>query len=136
VRTVFLVDERSEAALLDALKRGRLYAVRRPPEVALVLSDFSIAAATATAASGETLRVPESTRVAVSVGVTSSDGGSHPLRVTLVRNGAAVETWAGQTPFTAVHEETFDGTPLFFRMEARSGAVHQLLTNPVFVRKP
>ena len=136
VRTVFLVDERSEAALLDALKRGRLYAVRRPPEVALVLSDFSIAAATATAASGETLRVPESTRVAVSVGVTSSDGGSHPLRVTLVRNGAAVETWAGRTPFTAVHEETFDGTPLFFRMEARSGAVHQLLTNPVFVRKP
>ncbi len=101
-----------------------------------MLSDFSIAAATATAASGETLRVPESTRVAVSVGVTSSDGGSHPLRVTLVRNGAAVETWAGRTPFTAVHEETFDGTPLFFRMEARSGAVHQLLTNPVFVRKP
>jgi hypothetical protein len=136
VQTVFLVDERSETAVLDAFKRGRLYAVRRPPELALVLSDFSITAATATAASGETLRVPEGARLAVRVAVASSDGSAHPLRVTLVRNGTAVETWAGPTPFTAVHDETFDGAPLVFRVEARGRAPHQLLTNPVFVRKP
>jgi hypothetical protein len=136
VQTVFFVDERSEAGLLDAFKRGRLYAVRRPPEASLALADFSVTAATATAVSGETLRVPEGTRLAVSVAVASSGSASLPLRVTLVRNGAPVETWAGPTPFTAVHEETFDGTAAYFRVEARSGTLHQLLTNPVFVRKP
>jgi len=136
VQTVFLVDEHSEAGVLEAFKRGRLYAVRRPPEMALVLSDFSITAAAATAASGETLRVAEGARLSVRVAVESSDGGSHPLRVTLLRNGTAAETWAGQTPFTAVHDETFDGTPLVFRVESRGRAPHQLLTSPVFVRKP
>jgi len=136
VQTVFLVDEHSQAGVLEAFKRGRLYAVRRPPEMALVLSDFSITAAAATAASGETLRVAEGARLSVRVAVESSDGGSHPLRVTLLRNGTAAETWAGQTPFTAVHDETFDGTPLVFRVESRGRAPHQLLTSPVFVRKP
>src|SRR5262245_29737901 len=119
VQTVLLVGERSEAALLDALKRGRFYALRRTREIALGLSDFSVASASATAASGETLRIPERTRFAVRVSVESSDGAGHPLRITLVRNGEAVETWAGQAPFTGVHEEVFDGTPLYFRVEAR-----------------
>jgi len=136
VQTVFLVDERSDAALLDAFKRGRLYAVRRTPEMALALSDFSVTGNAATAASGETLRVPERTRIAVRVSVESSDGAGHPLRVTLVRNGEPVETWAGQAPFTAVHEEVFDGTSLFFRVEVRGRTPQQLLTNPLFVRKP
>lgn len=136
VQTIFLVDERSEAAVLDAFKRGRLYALRRTPETALVLSDFSVTGAPATAQSGETLRVPAGTRVAVRVAVESSDGAGHPLRITLLRNGAAAETWAGPAPFAAVHEETFDGTPLVFRVESRGRAPHQLLTSPVFVRRP
>ena len=136
VQTIFLVDERSEAAVLDAFKRGRLYALRRTPETALVLSDFSVTGAPATAQSGETLRVPVGTRVAVRVAVESSDGAGHPLRITLLRNGAAAETWAGPAPFAAVHEETFDGTPLVFRVESRGRAPHQLLTSPVFVRRP
>src|SRR5262249_44076670 len=136
VQTVFLVDERSEAAVLDAFKRGRLYAVRRPPEIALVLSDFSITAATATAGSGETLRVAEGARLALRVVVASSDGSSHPLRVTLVRNGTAIETWAGHTPFTTIPGETFVRAPLVFRVAARGRPPPQLLTNPVFVRTP
>jgi hypothetical protein len=74
--------------------------------------------------------------VAVRVAVESSDGAGHPLRITLLRNGAAAETWAGPAPFAAVHEETFDGTPLVFRVESRGRAPHQLLTSPVFVRRP
>jgi len=136
VQTIFLVDERSDAALLDAFKRGRLYAVRRTPETALALSDFSVTGAKATAASGEMLRIPAGTRIAVRIAVESSDGTGHPLRVTLVKNGEAVETWAAPAPFAAVHEETFDGTPVVFRVEARGRAPHQLLTNPVFVRRP
>lgn len=136
VQTVFLVDERSESAVIDAFKRGRLYALRRTPEAALVLSDFSVMGATTTAGSGETLRVPDGTRLAVKIGVESSEGAGHPIRVALVRNGAVAETWAGPTPFTAVHEEAFDGTPLVLRVEARGRTGNQLLTNPVFVRRP
>jgi len=136
VQTIFLVEERSEAAVLDGFKRGRLYSVRRTPEAALTLTDFSVAGPMATAASGETLRVADGTRLQVRIGVDSSDGAGHPLRVSLVRNGVVVEMWAGQAPFAAVHEETFDGTPMYFRVETRGRAPHHLLTNPVFVRRP
>src|SRR5262249_25718519 len=74
VQTIFLVDERSETALLDAFKRGRLYSVRRTPEATLTLTDFSVAGPTATAASGETLHVGEGTRMQVRIGVDSSEG--------------------------------------------------------------
>src|SRR5262249_20730510 len=100
------------------------------------LSDFSVAGVSATSASGETLRIPERTRFAVRVSIESSDGAGHPLRVTLVRNGEAVETWAGHAPVTAVHEEGVAGSPPFFPVEARGREPHQLLTNPLFVRKP
>ena len=37
VQTVFLVSERSERAVLDAMKRGRMYALLRGPEPGLAL---------------------------------------------------------------------------------------------------
>jgi hypothetical protein len=57
VRTVFLVEDRSERAVLEAFKRGRLYAVQREREAELVLAEFSARAGAVTAVSGDTLKI-------------------------------------------------------------------------------
>jgi hypothetical protein len=58
------------------------------------------------------------------------------VRVTLVKNGAAVGTWAGETPLRTVYRETFDGKPTVFRVDVRGRSPHQALSNPIFVTPP
>jgi hypothetical protein len=134
VRTVFLVEDRSEGAVLRALKSGRMYAVQREREAELVLAEFSARAGAATAVTGETLRVGAATPIEVSIAVEATGHPSRDVRVTLVRNGAVVGAWTGPTPIRTVHRETFDGAAAFYRLEVRGPG--RLLSNPIFVRRP
>jgi hypothetical protein len=133
LQTVFLVEKRSEAGVLDALRRGRMYAVQRTPEVGFDLRDFTASAGGVRVGSGETLRAPAGTAIELAVGVEASDGRPHDARVAIVRNGVVVVHERGATPLRAVHRETSDGTPLVLRVEAR-GSQQRLLSNPIFVR--
>lgn len=131
VQTVFLVTETSEAGALDALKRGRMYALQRPPDVGLDLAEFAVGEGSASALSGETLRADRGAAIEVRVGIDATGAGTLPLRVKLVRNGAIVGLWAASAPFRTVYRETFDGAPAVFRVDV-AGRV-RLLTNPIFV---
>lgn len=133
IQTVFLVTEKTEAGVLDALRRGRMYAVQRTREVGFDLTEFSATAGGATAGMGETLQAPPGTPIEVRVAVDASDGGTHDVRVSLVRNGRLEALERGATPLRVVRRETSDGTPLVLRVEAR-GAKQRVLSNPIFVR--
>ena len=134
IQTVFLVSERSERGVLDALKRGRMYAVdQRHAGTGLALGEFAVSVAAAAAVSGETLRVPAGTPIEVRVAVQTLDGTARDVRVTLVRNGAVAGAWVGRTPFRQVHREVFDGAPVFYRLDVRGAG--RLLSNPVFVKR-
>jgi len=134
VRTVFLVEDRSEGAVLRALKSGRMYAVQREREAELVLAEFSARAGAATAVTGETLRAEEATPIEISVAVEATGRPSREARLTLVRNGAVVGAWTGPTPIRVVHRDTFDGAPAFYRLDVRGSG--RLLSNPIFVKRP
>ena len=82
---MFLVEDRSERAVLDALKSGRMYAVQRARETELVLAGFAARAGAASATSGETLRVAAATPVEVSVDVETTGAPARDVRVTLVK---------------------------------------------------
>ena len=134
VQTVFLDVERSEAGVLDAMREGRAFALRRSPEFALSLAEFTVAGADSAAAIGGTLRANAGTPVEVRVAV-EADRSGRDVRVTLVRNGVVVEAWTGPTPFRATHREAFDGRPAYFRLDVWGpSADHRILTNPIFVR--
>jgi hypothetical protein len=133
VRTVFLVEDRSERAVLAALKSGRMYAVQRARETELVLAGFAARAGAASATSGETLRVAAATPVEVSVDVETTGAPARDVRVTLVKNGAVVSVWTGPAPIRAVHRDVFDGAPTFYRLDVRGPG--RLLSNPIFVKR-
>jgi len=134
VRSVFLVEERTERGVLDALKRGRLYAVEQEGGAELVLAEFSVRIGPSAAGiSGDVLRAPEAAQVEVTVAVESTGPPTRDVRVTLVRNGAVVRAWTGPPPFRTVHRDIFDGSPTFYRLDVRGPG--RLLSNPIFVRR-
>jgi hypothetical protein len=105
----------------------------RTSEVGLALGEFTVTAAGAVAGSGERLRLAPGTPLEVRVAIEASDGSAQPIRVSLVRNGQAVEAWAGQTPFRALYRDTAGDRPLVFRVDVHGGSPHHLLTSPIFV---
>jgi len=135
IQTVFLVRERTEAAVLDALRTGRMYALQRTREAGFVLAEFAAAAGEATAVSGQTLRAAPGAPLEVGIAVAALDPRPVAVRLTLIRNGSIVAAWSGATPLRVAHRETWDGRPAVFRLEAR-GAGGRLLSNPVFVKAP
>ncbi len=130
---MFLVEDRSERAVLAALKSGRMYAVQRARETELVLAGFAARAGAASATSGETLRVAAATPVEVSIDVETTGGPARDVRVTLVKNGAVVSVWTGPAPIRAVHRDVFDGAAAFYRLDVRGPG--RLLSNPIFVKR-
>ncbi|MCL6640200.1 MAG: hypothetical protein K6T92_02395 [Candidatus Rokubacteria bacterium] len=136
VQTVFVVEERSERGLLDALARGRLYALARTPEAALVLAEFRLTAGEATAEAGDTVRVPPGTPVELRATIDVSDGSRPLVRVSLVRNGQVAEAWAGRPPLAVSWRGTFDGRPLVLRLDARGQPPHRILSGPIVVVAP
>jgi len=133
VRTVFLVEERSERAVLDALKRGRFYAVEQEAGAELALTEFSVRAGGTFGVAGDLVRASEATPIDVTVAVEATGAQAREVRVTLVRNGAVVRAWTGTPPFRAVHRDTFDGSPTFYRLDVRGPG--RLLSNPIFVKR-
>ena len=133
LQTVFLVESRTEAGVLDALRRGRMYAVQRTRELGFDLTQFAATASGASAGAGETLKVPMGTPIELAVAVEASDGRSHDVRLAIVANGRAVALERGGTPFRTVYRTTSDGAPLVLRVEAR-GSQQRVLSNPIFVR--
>lgn len=133
VQTVFLVPEKTESALLESFRAGRMYALSRSPAYGLTLQSFAVRQGAAEAISGGTLRAPAGRPLEVRVAVSASDGGQYPIRAILVRNGGIREIWAGKTPLNVVYRESFAGAPAYFRLEVRGPGPHQLLTNPIFV---
>ena len=134
VQTVFLVSERSERAVLDAMKRGRMYALSRGADAGLALAEFSVTDGVRNAVSGDTLTTREGSLLEVRLGIDAADGAARPVRVALIRNGTLAGAWTGTTPFRVVHREVYDGGPAFYRLDVRGPG--RLLSNPIFLKRP
>jgi hypothetical protein len=132
VQTVFFVEERSPAGALDALARGRMYAVRNSGEATLVLSELAVTGGGAAAGMGDTLRAAAGTPVEVRASV-SSPTGSHAVRVTLVKDGKVEASWAGRTPLEVRHPDVAGVRRSYYRLDARVSSADYLVSNPVFV---
>ena len=133
VQTVFFVEQRSEAGVLDALKRGRMYALRNSGDAELVLPDFAVIGSGAAAGMGDTLKASAGTPIEVRATVSSRSGAAHAVRVTLVKDGKVEAAWSGRTPLEIRHPDVASGRRSYYRLEARVSAADYLVANPVFV---
>ena len=132
VQTVFFVDERSPKGVLDALKRGRMYAMRNSADAALVLSEFAVTGDGGAAGMGDTLKAAPGTPIEVRATV-SSPSGSPIVRVTLVKDGKVEAAWTGRTPLEIRRPDVASARRAYYRLDARVSASDYLVSNPVFV---
>ncbi len=136
VLNVLSVHEWSPEGVLDAMRAGRLYAVgQQAAGVALRLDEFRVATqdGTRSARSGERLPLDAPTDLTLRVSVSATDGGAHPITVTMIRSGKVVSRVKGQTPFRHRIAETREaqGEPFSYRIAVTG--VGEILSNPIFI---
>ena len=135
--TVFLVPQRSREAILEALKLGRFYGIKRKPDYHLVLEDFSIGqkGGKELIPMGGELAAEGKGPLSIRVQIGTSDSREVPFTLRLIRSGKLSRVIQGKTPFSETLEATLPdrGRREFFRIELVKP--HPLLSNPIFVRR-
>ncbi len=135
-RTVFLVREKSRPAVMDAMRKGRMYAVRQPGPERLSLGEFIVkdVATGKKATLGEQLVSTDSPEI--SLKIHSTDGKEKRVRVFLIRNGKVVKRESVVLPYELkwVDSEVDQSQPAYYRVNVVASPVDLLVANPVFVK--
>jgi hypothetical protein len=137
VQTVFLAERREASALLDALRRGRLYALQRTLEFGLILDQFQVVLPDGPPAeAGDRLGLRSGGRPEVRAVIRATGERRIGIRAVLVRNGTAVRSVQGETPMDLNWSEPSPPAEmsLFYRLEVRGPGGHRILSNPIFVQ--
>lgn len=136
VRTVFLVREKQQDEVLDAMRKGRMYAVRQPGPHRLSLDEFEIkdVGAGKKATMGDQLvstSFPE-----ISVKIHSTDGNEKRAKVFLIRNGTVIKRESVVLPYELkMTDSKVDmSAPAYYRVNVIASPVDHLVSNPVFVK--
>ena len=136
ILTVFLVRNRTRTAVLEAMRTGRMYAVRGGDE-ALQLRRFAAISEAGTATMGQRLLTTGVVRIAVEIA--RFDGAEDRVHVRLIRGNSRGKTQVvaqieGTTPLEFEHVDTqIDaGERVYYRLMAASRG-SRLTANPVFV---
>lgn len=130
-QAVFLVRERDREGVLEAMRNGRMYAVRKGEE-RLVLDRFQVETEFERAEAGE--EVLGGDRPRVSAHISSASGGEGAIQVQLIRSGEVVARVSGKTPLELNHIGTAvqPGAKVYYRLLVR-GEAGELVANPIFV---
>ncbi len=132
--TIFLVKQKSKAAVLEAMRNGRMYAVRGRYPQRLALEAFSVSAAGADkeALLGQEAVLDAAPRIHLALSSKIATG--KPVTVRLIRGGKLVDTFRAHLPLqrTFTDESCPRGRKTYYRINAR-GPAGSLVSNPVFV---
>ena len=135
-QTAVLAADNTAAAVLDALSRGRCYAVQKGRGYRLILDRFEVRSPQTggAAASGEEIFVQGP--AVVSVRISASDGRPYPVKLVIVRGGTVLPIIEGTTPLRIDFADDADWTGRsFYRLEAQGKGDSRLLSNPIFVKR-
>ena len=137
VQTFLWVRERSRQGVLEAIRRGRMFAVQRPPEYSLLLRDFSLSQGESrhSTISGDELRIEGQDPLLVRLKVETSDGSHRPLHLDLIRSGTLIQHFEGETPFQTTYRDAPPSKTekIFYRLKITSP--HLLASNPIFAQR-
>lgn len=131
ILTVFLVKERTREAVLDALRQGRMYAVRGGDEQ-LVLDIFEVESEIRKGISGE--QIPSQGLARISMRIDKLNGKQEEVKLRLIKTGQVIAEFSGLTPleFQQVDTGIRPGEKAYYRLLAQSRTA-KLTSNPIFV---
>jgi hypothetical protein len=135
--TVFLVKHKSKQDILDALRKGRMYAYRGDVSLPrLILQNFSITGADTSLKGimGEEIQLKGSAEINIHI-TTSNPEEGHAVEVKLIREEKLLKTFSGKTPLILnyVHEFFEPGKKTYYRLDVRDRKNRIIVSNPIFV---
>jgi len=133
---VLLVEEDSKDGMLDALKHGRMYAVRDFAADFLRLDEFTISGVNTKGSMGE--KVLCASEPIITVALSVDNDLTRDLKVSLVRNGSVSRSWrlnTGQLAERFSDDFVNETACSSYRLIVENGGRTILVTNPIFVEK-
>jgi len=136
IRTIFLVQERNRNAVLDAMKKGRMYAVRQSDANRLSLDQFVVEDQKAgnQVTMGQELVATDFPTV--NMKLRSVQGENKTAQIQIIRNGALVKEETVSLPYDlAWRDVNVDRKePVYYRVKATVTPTDLLVSNPIFVK--
>jgi hypothetical protein len=135
-QTVIQSRSKAVADVLEALRRGRCYAVRKGRDYRLVLAAFEVRDLRTgrVAVAGDEIAVAGTPGVRLAI--MASDGNPRRVSVDLVRGGELLQRIEGDLPLEMEIADTrpWEGRS-YYRLEARGAEDSRLISNPIFVER-
>ena len=136
VRTIFLVRERNNDTVLDAMKNGRMYAVRQADANRLSLDEFVVEDQKAgnQVTMGQELVATDFP--AIKLKLRSVQGGNKTAQIQIIRNGSLVKAETVSLPYKLTWRDVGVDrkSPAYYRVKAQVSPEDHLVSNPIFVK--
>lgn len=132
-QTVFFMTEKNKRAVLEAMRDGRMYALRgKFPQMAR-MDEFSVSSADTAvkAISGGEISMRGAPRIRIALSSENNLPGL--VKIRLIRGGEIIQTVEGTLPLVVEHEdkEMRIGDKTYYRMDMRGAGT--IVSNPIFV---
>ena len=138
VRTIFLVREKNRDALLNAMRKGRMYAVRQADDNRLSLDEFIVEDQKTgkQATLGEELNATDFP--AVKIKLRSVKGGNKTAQIQIIRNGVLAKQETVSLPYELTWRDVNNSKEekAYYRVKASVNSMDHLVSNPIFVKFP
>ena len=136
VRTIFLVHDSNNDTVLDAMQKGRMYAVRQTNANRLSLDEFVIKDQKAgnKVTMGQELVATDFPTV--NMKLRSVQGETKTAQIQIIRNGALVKEETVSLPYDLTWRDVgIDRIkPVYYRVKAIVSPTDHLVSNPIFVK--
>ena len=136
-QTIFLLKEKSEDAVIDALKTGRVYALHLYKENAptLVLNNFTIEniAGKTVAYMGDELRTGENPHLSIHVSCLETEKNAS-YKIDIIRNGEVIHQFKSSGNTEMIYDDNYfkPGECVYYRLDIDGPS--RIISNPIFVK--
>jgi len=135
--TIFLVKDKTKEDILNALKKGRMYASSGDIDLPrLILEDFSISDSESSRKGIQGEEVLSRGFPRIKIRVSDSCPGKNSLSLRLIRSGKLLQTFKGESPLYIEFQDDFmeKGKKIYYRLDVEDEKGRKLVSNPIFVR--
>ncbi len=132
VQTIFLTNTINNESILNCLKKGKIYAVRRTKDYCLRLDKFYITASTTKAFSGEFLFAEDYPQIVAHISTFPEI--ENKITVKLIRNGKIIKQIHASSPVQLDYIDTKAEPYSYYRLDISTQYPHQLYSNPIFFK--
>jgi hypothetical protein len=132
VQTIFLANTINNESILNCLKNGKMYAVRRTKDYCLRLDKFYITASNAKAFSGELISADDYPHIVAHISTFPKR--ENRITAKLIRNGKIIKQIRASSPIQFDYIDTKAKPYSYYRLDISTQYPHQLYSNPIFFK--